>query len=182
MKAAEYPKLHHEDPSGFWNLVRTGKKLPAPGQRILYVHDIRGTRDEARYNLLISIAGGNPYKHGIVAKKQPGQKVYEHEVLLDELLKLPTAEYKPETRVGIVESVEYDKVLEEWYILLRAERGWPIGSVDPDHIVYWAPFPEAPNTYTPRPDNPYIIDFDAQRLRETRVQDYLELRAARRRA
>lgn len=181
MRARDYPKIHHPDPSGFWHLVRTGEMLPAVGDRILYVHDIRGTSQELHRNMMVRIANGDPYKcSGLKEKLEAGQKIYEHEVMLAELLKLPVNEYKPETRIGVVETVEYDTVLREWWITIQRERGWPALNVDPDHIIYWAPFPTPPDTYTVRPDDFEQIGFDAQRGREWRIKEYLDSRAARR--
>lgn len=181
MRAKDYPKLHHPDPLGFWKLVRIGEELPAVGQRILYVHDIRGTNDELHHNLMVRIAEGDPYRCGIVAQKKPGDKVQQHEAMIDELLKLPTKQYQPETRVGVVDEVAFDEVLGEWYISVRTERGWPGFSVNPDHIVYWAPFPSPPNTYTERPDDFEHLSFEGQRTREVNIRDYLESRKHRKR-
>lgn len=179
-RAHQFAKLHHPDPSGFWNLVRSGGKLPVVGQQILYVVDIRGTKEESFQQLLTRVADGDPYRCGIIAKKQEGDKIYEHEVMLDELLKLPTKVTPPESRVGIVEAVEFDKVLQEWYISVQSSRGWPGFNTNPDHIVYWAPMPTPPNTYTARDDaTEDLWSFNHQRGREQRVVDYLETRQHR---
>lgn len=179
-RVRDFAKLHHPDPSGFWNLVRTGEKLPKVGEQILFVKDIRGTSAELTEQLFVRIANGDPYRCGLVNKKKPGEKVYEHEVLIDEALKLPTEVSPPRTRVGIVEEVGFNEIFQEWYITIQAERGWPGFHIDPCHIIYWAPFPAAPDTYTPRTgddDDPYYLSGCYNR--EERVMCYLERRKAR---
>lgn len=178
MRASDFPKLHHPDPSGFWNLVRTGEKLPKVGDQILYVVDIRGTIQELHEQMLVRIAHGDPYRCGITRNKKPGDRVYEHEVMIDEILKLPIKVSPPKTKVGIVQSVEFDKVLQEWWISVEPSRGWPGFNTDPDHIVYWAPIPTPPDTYTARTDDD-TDSFRSARTREMRIHDYLESRRYR---
>lgn len=179
-RARTFSKLHHPDPSGFWNLVRTGEKLPVEGQQILYVLDVRGTDDELHQQLMAKIANGDPYRCGIVAQKKEGDKIFEHEVMIDELLKLPTEVSPPKTMIGVVEKVEFDSVMGDWIIFVYADRGWPGFSKNPDHIVYWAPMPTPPNTYTPRTgDDDDLWYYNGRRSREQRVLDYLETRRYR---
>ena len=179
MRASQYPKLHHPDPSGFWHLVRTGEHLPVVDQQILYVVDVRGTTQELHDKLLARIADGDPYRCSSLREKvEAGAKVFEHEVMIAELLKLPTKVRPPATKVGVVEDVQFDPVLKEWYICVKSSRGWPGFNTDPDHIVYWAPMPTPPNTYTARSDDDADA-FRAARSREMRVQDYLETRRYR---
>jgi hypothetical protein len=176
-RARDFSKLHHADPSGFWNLVRTGEKLPKPGDKILYVYDIRGSSDETFHELLVKISDGDKYK--ICRDSLDKPMVYEHDLVLAEVLKLPTEQYKPETRHGIVANVGFDSVLQEHFIEMRCNPSilsWP---PNPDYIVYWAPMPTAPDTYTPRWDDEDGYYFAGQRSREQRVLDYLETRARR---
>lgn len=173
--------MHHEDPSGFWKLVRTGKELPSIGQRILFVHDIRGTPDEWRRNILVNISKGDPYKitndaleRGTMPRLPRLPRAVE--ALQAEMFKLPTNEYQPETRVGIVQEIKYCQALDEWEIHVEQPRGqWSTG-VYAEHIVYWAPFPAAPNTYTPAPDEIGDTTAHAWRLRDFEIQERWDYR------
>lgn len=152
-RAKDHPKLHHEDPSGFWRLVRTGESLPEVGQQILFVYDIRGTADEAFHNVLAKIADNDPYRitndrlerEGKVLGGAPG-------ALLAETFKLPTTACQPSTHSGVVDEVGFDEVMHEHWIAIRTRATVWTRYFNPESIIYWAPYPAAPDTYTPRPD------------------------------
>jgi len=173
LRAKDLPKMHHEDPSGFWKLVRTGKELPVIGQRILFVHDIRGTPDDWRRNILVNISKGDPYKitNDALERGTMPRLPRAVEALQAEVLKLPTEEYQPETRVGVVEQIKYYQALDQWEIYVEQPRGFWSPYVSPEHIVYWAPFPTAPNTYTPAPDEIGDTTAHAWRLRDFEIQE-----------
>lgn len=147
MRVRDLPKLHHEDPTGFWQLVRTGKSLPKPGEQILYVYDIRGTSAELRHGLLMNIAKGNPYQltDGVPTKLPPGVQA-----LHAELFRLPTEGFKPETHVGVVDQVGFDEIMQEHWISVRSGASVWSKHHASEHIVHWAPLPAPINTYTPR--------------------------------
>lgn len=181
MRARDLPKLHHPDPSGFWNLVRTGEKLPVIDQQILFVYDIRGTADELRYNLLHSIAKGDPYRltngNESLNSLPPGVAA-----LNAELFKLPTTPAGPKTLEGYVNEVGFDEVLQEHWISIKTKDNVWSPCYNPDCIVYWAPFPTAPNTFTPRDEDEYdLYRTDKLRFREQDIRDRLESRAINRR-
>jgi hypothetical protein len=143
-RARDFAKLHQPDPSGFWNLVRTGEKLPEPGQLILFVYDKRGHIEEL-YTKLVN-------KNAVL---------------------------KGESLRGVVDKVYFDPILQEHKISIVHERGFWARNYSPDAIIYWAPIPEAPDTFTEAPDDEdqlhknYIID------RELRIHEYLEKRKSR---
>lgn len=177
-RARTHPKLHHEDPSGFWKLIRTGTELPVVGQQILFVYDIRGTSEELRHNLLARIANGDPYRltndlleqNGKVLGGAPG-------AMLAETFKLPTEEYKPTTYAGTVDEVAFDEVMQEhWIAVASGPSAWS-KRFSPDCIVYWAPFPMAPDTYTPRPTE--FSHTEGLRAREQTIRDRWQSRKLR---
>lgn len=147
MKARDLPKLHHEDPAGFWKLVRTGKELPEIGQQILFVHDLRGTEAELRHRMFEKIANGDPYR---ITNETPNNLPAEVAGLHAELFKLPTKPAMPKTVVGIVEDLGFDEVLQEHYISVRNSNAVWGSHHASEHIVYWAPLPLPADTYTPR--------------------------------
>lgn len=147
MRVNELPKLHHEDPTGFWKLVRTGKDLPIPGQQILYVYDIRGTGAELRHGMLMKIAKGNPYQLTDGVPTTMPKAVYG---LHAELFRLPVEGFKPETFVGVVHEVGFDEILQEYWISLQSGNSVWSRSHASEHVVYWAPIPAPINTFTPR--------------------------------
>jgi hypothetical protein len=143
-RARDFVKLHQPDPSGFWNLVRTGEKLPEPGQLVLFVYDVRGHIEELYIKLL-------------------------HK----------DADIKGKSLRGVVDEVYFDPILQEHKISIVQERGFWAKFYSPDAIIYWAPIPEAPDTFCEAPDDEdqlhknYIID------RELRIHEYLETRKSR---
>lgn len=176
LRVRDFAKIHHHDPSGFWNLVRTGEKLPQAGDTILFVYDIRGTEAELRRNLFRKISEGDPYK----IANDAAAKGKRTDPLIAEFFKLPVDEYKPSTHVGVVEKVEFDEILQQWLIFIdnRHASVWT-SYYDCECIVYWAPFPEPPNTYTERGDDQDLHYLRGMMMRERRVQDYLERRRLR---
>jgi hypothetical protein len=177
-RVATHQKLHHEDPSGFWKLIRTGESLPVVGQQILFVYDIRGTSAELWHKVFTRIANGDPYRitndqlerDGKVLGGAPG-------AMLAETFKLPTEEYRPSTHVDVVEEVGFDEVMQEHWIAVRPSRSMLGRSFDSESIIYWAPFPTAPDTYTERQ---YQSDTDGLRTCEQRVRDRWAARKSRR--
>lgn len=148
----QLPKLHHKDPSGEWNLVRMGINRPQVGQEILFVKDIRGTTDELTYNNLVKVSEGDPYKITNDALRE-GKRVLGGAVgdVMAEMFKLPTKAYKPTVHFGKVVSVNFDIISEEWWIDVAPPHEF-MAHVKPEHIVYWKPLGEAPETFTPRGD------------------------------
>jgi hypothetical protein len=143
-RARDFVKLHQPDPSGFWNLVRTGEKLPEPGQLIMFVYDIRGTSEEF-YTKLIN-------KNAVV---------------------------KGESLRGVVESVFFDPVLNEHQILIKQDKGFWAKFYSPDNVIYWAPIPEAPDTYSEAPDTEDMFYRSHIIQRDAAIYDYINVRKAR---
>jgi hypothetical protein len=173
LRAREFSKLHHEDPSGFWRLVRTGKSLPAVGDVVMYVHDIRGTEEELRHDLLVKVSKGDPYhivNSAIESGRMDGRQKITH--MIAEAFVLPTEPAKAWSKIGTVEYVDFDETLQEWYIGI-------VGRIT-ECIVYWAPIPAPPDTYTPRSDDQDQWYFSEMVGRERRIRDRLESRKYRR--
>jgi hypothetical protein len=172
-RARDFAKIHHEDPSGFWKLVATGKELPEVGQQILYVVDIRGHKDELMHNLLAKIADGDPYHVINKAVKDGRMRHDKFATMMASVFELPVDPAKANSHVGIVDHVEYDATLQEWYIGVRHRIT--------ECIIYWSPIPRPPNTYTPRDEDVEDLHmFESARSREVYIRDRLESRRLRR--
>lgn len=171
MLARDLPKLHYEDPTGFWRLIRTGVSLPEVGQQILYVYDIRGTEAELRHGMFMKIAKGNPYQLTDGVPTTMPKAVYGMHA---ELFRLPVEGFKPETFIGVVAEVGFDEILQEHWITVRgANNVWSRHHAS-EHIVYWAPIPAPINTYTPREgDLADLYYTDGMYQRESRERDAL---------
>lgn len=152
MRFRDLPKLHGEDPSGFWKLIRTGKELPQVDELILYVEDIRGTSAECQHDLLVSISGGDKYHvhNKAVERGEKSCGVRAVDNLIAEVFKLPTTGARPITRVGVVESVDFDETSQEWFIQIVRDRNVYKHQVSSEHIIYWAPYPLPADTYVER--------------------------------
>jgi hypothetical protein len=100
--------------------------------------------------------------------------------LIGELFKLPVDEYKPSTHVGVVNYVEFDGSRQEWFVGVDNKHAAVWGPYyDCECIVYWAPFPTAPNTYTPRGEDQDLWYYTGVVQHERRIFDYLESRKLR---
>ncbi len=155
LRAKDLPRTHHEDPSGFWKLVRTGAELPVIGEQILFVYDARETADEWRYNTLVNISTGDPYKitNDAIERGTMPRLPRAVEALQAEVFRLPVKEYEPSTHVGVVDAIGYCKALDEYWISVESSRSFWGKHFSSEHIKYWAPFPKAPqNAFTPTPD------------------------------
>lgn len=176
MKARDLPKLHHEDPTGFWKLVRTGKELPEIGQQILFVYDLRGTEAELRHQMFTRIANGDPYR---ITNEAPNNLPAAVAGLNAELFKLPTKPAAPKTVVGVVEDLGFDEVLQEHYITIASRGNVWSAYYASEHIIYWAPLPTPADTFTPREGDLadlYYTDHLIQKERQ--VLDELEAKHA----
>ena len=87
--------------------------------------------------------------------------------------------FKPTVKVGTVTEVAYDPIDGNWVIGVRHGNSFWDPMIDPDHVPYWAPFPEPPNTYTARDDEEDLHSFTRAYTRESNVNDYLSARADR---
>lgn len=77
-----------------------------------------------------------------------------HSELRHELFSLNTGDMLlPQTFTGVVDSVDFDEVLQEHFINLRQRNNTWNRYHSSDNIVYWAPLPTPANTYTPRDNN-----------------------------
>lgn len=124
-EAKDLPKTHFPTDDG-WFLVRDGKNIPEEGQEILFVKDVRGTQDED--------VRGSLAKMGI-GENHPDQKVIHGFVM----------------EVGFLEETG-----DHWILACKGYTpgGYPIGTVNADHITYWRPMIDPPrDTYVRSPYN-----------------------------
>ena len=119
-----------------WLTVRDGKNLPAKGQEILFVDDVRGTQDgfwreftnrqhtEDKY-FDINIGGGNT-------------------VRLDYEGQMPLVRVKH----GWVNDVGFSEETKEWWIEVRPTSNWlRMTNGYADHVTHWTPMPSAPQEH-----------------------------------
>jgi hypothetical protein len=70
--------------------------------------------------------------------------------------------------------------MQEWILRVTYERGFWSTEPDPYCIIYWQPWPEPPDTYTPRGEEEEdLIYFHGMYDKEERVMEYLKRRKAR---
>lgn len=121
------------------------------------------------------ISKGDPYKIANDAAAA-GKRT---DPMIAELFKLPVDEYQPSTHVGVVDFVQFDASTKGWIIGVDNKHARVWGHYDCECIVYWAPFPTAPNTYTPRPDDQDLWYYTEVVQHDRWIFDYLESRKLR---